>query len=117
MDATNPQGNVADLNFNAYPKTASEEPSTENLVPIGRYPNLVVDGSGLQNGGILAGGTFPTRQVFLGDAVANAVQAITHGPDHLPDYNLDGDRGDGWEGWHPQPGSVPATPPVNAVQD
>lgn len=117
MDATNPQGNVADLNFNAYPKTAAEEPSTENLIPIGRYPNLVVDGSGLQNGGILAGGTFPTRQVFLGDAVANAVQAITHGPDHLPDFNLDGDRGDGWEGWHPQPGSVPATPPVNAVQD
>jgi hypothetical protein len=117
MDATNPKGPRADLNFNAYPPTASEQPSTENLMPIAKYPNFVVDASGLQNSGLMTDGTFPTRLVFFGDAVANALQLITQGPGKLPDYNLDGDRGDGWEAWHPQPGTVPATPPVVAVQD
>ena len=117
MDATNPKAPRADLNFNSYPATASEQPSTENLIPIGRYPDFVVDGSGLQNGGLMTDGTLPTRQVFFGDAVANAVQLIVQGPDHLPDYNLDADRGDGWHAWHPQTGTAPATPPVVAVPD
>ena len=117
MDTSNAAAHVADLNFNAYPMTPVKEPSTENLIPAGQYANLVVDGSGLQNGGLINNGTFPTRQLFFGDAVANALELIAQSPGKLPDYNLDADRGDGWKGWHPQTGTTPATPPVNAAQD
>ena len=117
MDTTNAAATVADLNFNAYPQTPVEEPSTENLIPAAQYANFVVDGSGLQNGGLMNNGTFPTRQLFFGDAVANALELIAQSPGKLADYNLDADRGDGWKGWHPQTGTTPATPPVNAVQD
>lgn len=108
---------AADLNFGAFPKTALEEPRTKNVVGAGNYPDTVVNKSGLQNGGMLTAGPFPTRAVFLGDAVANALAIIAAEASKLPDYNLDADRGDGWTGWHPQTGSVPANPPVAAAQD
>jgi hypothetical protein len=108
---------AADLNFNSYPLTQVEQPDTSSLIQFGAYANAVVDGSGLQNGGIVNAGAFPTLNQFFGDAVSNAVQLITDGPGKLPNYNLDADRGDGWTGWHPQPGSMPSTPPVLAVHD
>jgi hypothetical protein len=114
MDASNV---APDINFNAFPSTATEQKSTSDLIPAGKYPNFVVNGAGLHNGGLLNNGSFPTADLFLGDAVANAVALITHGLAALPDYNLDADRGDGWTGWHPAPGTQPSSGTVNPVQD
>ncbi len=104
-----------DLNFGAFPKTKVEDPATINTIAPSHYPNFVVNGAGLLNGGMLVAGPFPSRDVSFGDAVANALQAIKS--DKLQDYNLDGDRGSGWTGWHPASGSLPSAPPVNAVHD
>lgn len=109
-----------DLNFAAFPNTATEQPHTVNMVPSNRYPDLVVGGptgAGLLNGGIVNTPTFPSANHSFGDAVSNAVALIKQGAGKLPNYNLDGDRGYGWEGWHPEPASTPSAPPVNAVQD
>ena len=40
------------------------------------YADQVVDGAGLQNGGMLNGNTFPSANLFFGDAVSNAQQLI-----------------------------------------
>jgi len=117
MDATNPQAPVADLDFACYPFTGVELPSTQNLIPSGVYPNSVVNGTGLQNGGIMTDGTYPSRYQVFGDAVCNAVAAIQTDGIGLPNYNLDSDRGYGWKSWAPQPGSFPGTPPVVDVQE
>lgn len=109
---------AADLDFGSYPLTAPLETSaTQNLVTPDMYPNFVVNGAGLQNGGLMNSGPFPSQELFFGDAVSNALAIIASNAGKLPDYNLDADRGDGWLGWHPQPGSTPSTPPVVAVQD
>jgi hypothetical protein len=112
MDAS---ATAPDLNFGAFPQTKVEEPGTINTIAPGLYPHFVVAGAGLLNGGMLDAGPFPSREVSFGSAVANAVQVIKAGK--VPNYNLDGDRGSGWTGWHPTSGSLPASPPVNAVQD
>ncbi len=115
LDTTN---QAADLNFVAYPAVDAEQPVTTNWIPPNHYANLVVNGSGLKNGGVMAGGgTFPTANRFFGDAVSNALQAIAKNAVKLPDYNLDADRGYGWLGWHPQAGTVPANPPVHVQAD
>jgi hypothetical protein len=106
-----------DLNFASFPKTAAtEQPRTENLIPPGKYPDFVVS-AGLQHGGLMNNSVFPSLNIFFGGAVANAVELIIHGSPKLPNYNLDADRGDGWKGWHPQPGSLPSSGTVNAVHD
>ena len=112
MDTTNPAANFADLNFNAFPLVGVEGAQTEDLIPGNQYPNFVVNGSGLQNGGLMVDGVFPTRGVVFGDAVSNAVALIGSDGKGLPNYNLDGDRGYGWKTWNPHPGTVPANPPV-----
>jgi hypothetical protein len=105
-----------DLNFEAYPVSAGgETPSTENLIPPGKYPDFILNEAGLQNGGITTGGPYPTRELFLGDAVSNAAMLID--ATELPNYNLDGDRGYGWRGWHPQVGTEPIDPPVHDAED
>jgi hypothetical protein len=108
---------AADLNYQSYPGPGVEEPSTQNLIAANSYPNLVVDGSGLQNGGILADGAYPSRYQFFGDAVANAVRVLQADAKDLPNYNLDADRGYGWKTWNPKPGSTPANPPVIDVNE
>lgn len=107
---------AADLHFASYPDSRAEEPTTQNLIPSGRYPDYVLNATGLLAGGILDAGAFPTRGVLFGDAVSNAVRLIREGADKLADYDLDGDRGYGWQGWHPATGTRPVTPPVEAVQ-
>jgi hypothetical protein len=117
MDTTNPQASVADLNFASYPNTPLEAPTTRNLIPANMYPNFVVNASGLQNGGVLIDGTYPSRYQFFGDAVSNAMQVIQNSGVSLPDYNLDADRGYGWKAWTPKSGTTPDTPPVVDVQE
>jgi hypothetical protein len=108
---------AADLNFQSFPAVAAEIPGTHNLIAAGQYPNIAVTGVGLSNGGLLANGTYPSRYQIFGDAVSNALQVIANDGAGLPDYNLDGDRGYGWKGWHPKAGTVPANPPVMDEQD
>lgn len=71
-------------------------------------PEFVVAGAGLQNGGLLTDGPYPSRDQFFGDAVANALEVIAKEGGGLSDYSLDGDRGYGWNGWHPKTGTVPS---------
>jgi hypothetical protein len=59
---------------------------------------------------------YPSRYESFGDAVSNALELIKE-PGKIPNYNLDADRGYGWKGWHPQPGSDPTTLPVQDVED
>jgi hypothetical protein len=111
-------GAFADLNFISFPLTIkAETPATSNLVQAGIYPQTIVNGSGLTNGGVLHNGPYPTSDLFFGDAVSNAVELIAAGGSKLPDYNLDGDRGYGWLAWDPKTGTNPFTPPVVALQE
>jgi hypothetical protein len=114
LDASN---QAADLNFNSYPGTRAELPATMNFPTPDVYPDFVVNGSGLQNGGILGGAVYPSRDKFFGDAVSNAMDLLKNGLASLPSYNLDADRGYGWLTWNPQPGSDPDAPPVLDVQE
>jgi hypothetical protein len=90
------------------PVVRNELPATKTLVPSHSYPSVVFKDTGIQNGGIMnAGSSYPSLNAFLGDAVANGVAAFGSS-DPLPNYNLDGDRGYGWLGWHPAAGTNPA---------
>jgi hypothetical protein len=113
---------LADLDFQSFPtqwapaSVQTETPTTLDLIPGDEYASSVFSAP-LANGGLLgAGGTYPSSLQQLGGSVANAKQALG-GPLPLPNYNLDGDRGYGWLGWHPQAGSDPSTPPVSDEQD
>jgi hypothetical protein len=118
LDTTSPLGAFADLNFGVYPVSiAVEAPQTNNIIPANIYPQTIVNGSGLQNGGIMAPEAYPTNADFLGDAVSNAVQLIGAGAVGLQDYNLDGDRGYGWLAWDPKTGTNPFVPPVLDIQE
>ena len=101
-----------DLNWTNAPVVAIEDPVTSNRQDSLKYPEYVVNGLGLMNGGLNTNGTYPTRDVVLGDALANAIQIIQADGAGLPDYNLDGDRGYGWKAWRPVPGTLPKNPPV-----
>jgi hypothetical protein len=52
-------------------------------------------------------GAFPSINMFFGDALANAQQLITAHAKGLPRYNLDADRGYGWQTWDPAVGTFP----------
>jgi hypothetical protein len=118
LDTTSPLGAFADLNFAVYPVSIQvEEPSTNNIIQPNLYPQTIVNGSGLQNGGIMASETYPSNSEFLGDAVSNATQLIAAGGVGLQDYNLDGDRGYGWLAWDPKAGTNPFMPPVLDMQE
>ena len=117
MDTSNPQS-PPDTNFAAFPMVGAEAPTTAEQIPADKYPDFVLNGAGLQNGGLMTDGVFPTRNAFFGDAVSNALDVLSKvSGGKLPDYNLDGDRGYGWKGWHPASGSEPSVPPVQAQQD
>jgi len=107
LDATNL--GLADLDFGSFPKSAVEMPATLNFPLAPSYANSVVDGSGLKNGGILTGAPFPSLNKFFGDALANAQALIAAQAKGLPRYNLDADRGYGWQTWAPQFGTMPGT--------
>jgi hypothetical protein len=77
----------------------------------------VVEGIGLENGGILTNGAYPSRDQGFGDAVANAVQVLESEAKGLPNYNLDADRGYGWKTWNPKAPSKPKDPPVVDVSE
>jgi len=118
LDTTSTVGPFADLNFVVYPlNVGTEEPNQDNLIVPGMYPDKILNGFGLHNGGILINSPYPTADLFFGDAVSNAAQVLAGNLNHLPDYNLDGDRGYGWHAWDPKVGTNPATPPVLDVQD
>ncbi|MES2108155.1 MAG: hypothetical protein V4577_05385 [Bacteroidota bacterium] len=118
LDKTNTLGAFADLNFSVYPRQVPlEEPTADNLIAPNIYPNKILNGFGLKNGGMLAAGPYPTSDKFFGDAVSNADQVIGGDLAKLPNYNLDGDRGYGWHDWDPKAGSNPANPPVLDVQE
>jgi len=115
LDTTSPAAAKADLNWESYPTLIrAEEDTTDNLITSGEYPNsFIVSGGAVANGGILAPpAAFPTGDQLFGDAVANAVQLIAGNAAGLANYNLDADRGYGWQTWDPQPGSNPFNPPV-----
>jgi hypothetical protein len=94
-----------------------ETDASQNLIPALKYADYVLNASGLANGGMLNAGGFPSRYAFFGDAVSNARQLIAANGKGLADYNLDADRGYGWQGWHPAPLSNPGSPPVAVLQD
>ncbi len=100
-----------DTFFREYPKSAVEEPGANTLIKSGLYPDAIIDGVGLLNGGALTDdGTEPTRQQPFGGAVANAAAVIAAEAGTLVNYNLDGDRGYGWKTWRPKLGTKPADP-------
>ena len=126
---------VADLDFMRYPQSAAET-DTHGYTALdlllsadddgnGRYPDTVLDGlGGAIAGGIMGGGSpFPASETHnFGDAAGNAMQliaAVYNDPSGagVPDYNLDGDRGYGWLGWHPRAGTDPGIAPVFVVDD
>ncbi|HVT95489.1 MAG TPA: hypothetical protein VHD76_21745 [Bryobacteraceae bacterium] len=111
MDAGN--AGFADLNFGVFPNTPEETPGTLNF-PLGpSYAETVVSTSGLQNGGLMVDGAFPSRNQFFGDAVSNAVQLISSHAKGMPRYNLDADRGYGWKTWIAQVNTFPGSGAVN----
>jgi hypothetical protein len=112
----------ADDNYDSFPintNIGAEQPTTDNVIGPGLYPNaMILSGAAVQNGGVLAGGgNWPTVDQSFGDAVANAVQIISTNANSLPNYNLDADRGYGWQTWDPAPASNPANPPVVVQQE
>jgi hypothetical protein len=113
----------ADLNFDSYPLNAAEAPITNNLIPPNLYPQTLITESlnPLANGGMLSPSIWLTRVELFGGPVANALQLLQAQQDGklsgLLDYNLDADRGYGWQTWDPNPGSNPAVPPVVPVKE
>ncbi len=123
VDASNPNG--ADADFNQFPPIVEETPATMNLPqPLG-YVDMVLDGSPPQtplpaaNPGIFTPGPYPnpSANTYFFDAVSNANQLIAQGPDNLPNYNLDADRGYGWINWNPKEGTFPNSGNVDAVPE
>jgi hypothetical protein len=112
LDATNL--GFADLDFGSFPTSAVETPATMNFPLNPHYADSVIDGSGLNNGGMLPNGPFPSRNQFFGGAVANAQQLITAVAKGLPRYNLDADRGYGWKTWNPKVNTFPGNGTVDA---
>jgi hypothetical protein len=109
----------ADLDFLVFPSVASvrtETAATSSLIAANLYPNAVFDTPLIDPGVMGAGGTYPSLHKLLGGSIANATQVLD-AKQSIPDYNLDGDRGYGWLGWHPASGSNPAAPPVQDQQD
>jgi len=110
-----------DMLFFSYPNAPVEEPSADILIPPNLYPNSVVQGLGGLNGGMngapAQNATFPTGDRLFGDAVTNAVQLIQSGASGLPDYNLDADRGYGWQTWDLTVGSQPLTGIVSFTKE
>lgn len=108
MDSTSPDPDMQlpDLNFASYPivPVPVETLPTQTLILPDQYPNFVVNGPGLLNGGVLndqpPGGS-PSSDTFFGDAVSNAVEVIRADGVNLQNYNLDADRGYGWKSWTP----------------
>lgn len=117
LDKNSAVGPFADLNFAVYPAVRGEEPLTENPIPVNMYPQSFVNGLGLQHGGMMTAGPYPSSYQFFGDAVSNAVQLMEQGVENLADYNLDGDRGYGWKAWEPKPGTNPVNPPLVDIQE
>jgi hypothetical protein len=103
----------ADLNFGSFPKSPAETPQTMNFPLEPCYAEKVVDGSGLQNNGMLNGSSFPSGNLFFGDAVSNALQLIADQAKRLPSYNLDADRGYGWKTWDPPVNTFPGSGQIN----
>ena len=100
-----------DVSFRVFPLSPVEEASTDTLLGAGLYPDAVVDGVGLLNGGVISDdGSKPTRRALFGGAVANAAAVVSSDAATLPNYNLDGDRGYGWKTWRPKLGTKPADP-------
>lgn len=104
MDATQSH---PDLDFSRFPPLDGETPGTLPLPLPPVYADVIVDGSGLQNGGMRAGGTFPSAGLFFGDAVSNALDLLDTQAVGLPSFNLDGDRGYGFETWNPRVNTFP----------
>jgi hypothetical protein len=111
MDAS--QG-PPDLNWANFPASQVEKPDAPHLQPSHVYADQIISGMGLQNGGMAADdGSFPSRMVLFGGAVANAVSVIQTEAMTLVDYNLDGDRGYGWKCWRPKVGTEPKSGTVD----
>ena len=108
-----PETGLPDFNFLKFPNVAVE---TKNALgwPYGvKYPDFAVEGIGLDNGGILTNGTYPSQDRGMGDAVANAVDVMQKDAKGLSNYNIDGDRGYGWKTWNPKLLTKPKDPPVS----
>jgi hypothetical protein len=108
---------VADLNFASFPMTPLESPGTMNFPLQPCYADAVIDGSGVQNGGMLVDAPFPGANLFFGDAVSNAQQLIADQATKLPNYNLDADRGYGWKCWNPMLNTFPGSGSVSPKEE
>jgi hypothetical protein len=106
----------ADLNFSKFPATEAEIPPAMNFPISDAYPDFVVDGAGLQNGGMLNGDVFPSANRFFGDAVSNAQDLVAASGQGLPSFNLDADRGYGWKTWTPEVNTFPGNGQINNPQ-
>ena len=114
---------TADLDFDSYPLNPAEESTTWNLIAANVYPQSLIMASSdpVVHGGMLASSIWPTRAQFFGGPVANALQLLEAQASGklsgLLDYNLDADRGYGWQTWDPKTGSNPSSPPIEPVRE
>ena len=108
--------NLADLDFTTFPVSALEIPATMDFPAAGVYADTVIDGSGLQNGGMLAGDVFPSANQFFGDARSNAGQLLSVNGQGLPGFNLDADRGYGWKTWTAAVNTFPGSGEIDNPQ-
>ena len=110
-----PLGAPAAISSPAANVAPAETPTTLNL-PSDLYPDAVVDGLGLQNGGMLNEHTFPSANQLFGDAVSNIQALIAAGVQALPSFNLDADRGYGWKTWTPEVNTFPGSGQIDNPQ-
>lgn len=89
-----------------FPPNTTVSAST-GFQPSSLYPELVVDQSPAVGEGLFTPVTFPSNNLYFGDAVSNALLLLHQTPGKVPDYNLDGDRGYGWLNWNPQAPKIP----------
>ncbi len=108
---------LADLHFSAFPVSTEETAPTLNFPIADVYADTATDGSGLQNGGMLADVVFPSANQFFGDALSNATQLLGVNGQGLPSFNLDADRGYGWKTWTATVGTFPGSGQVDPVPE
>ena len=111
---------LPDAGFSDSPASTPEEPGTRPLFAYIAYPDAIVDGAAMANGGLRGdSGNFPTSDHDFGGAVDNAADLLRHDGDKLPNFNLDGDRGYGWKTWRAKVGTSPGdiTQPVQIAEE
>lgn len=109
--------------------TSFENPQTQGY-HISHYPDFFLSDSGanpLANGRVAEGSSVPyeagedwplrEKQPTFGNAVENALDLLKQETERLPDWNLDGDRGQAWFTWRFADGISPHDDPVSVERE